>query len=425
MHVCTITLAGNLHGILTTLTMEHIPMRMSWHLGLGRELGLVLWALSFFEAAYGAFSTIWPLWIEHLGASISTVGFVLGAAGVVRPFVLLTGSWLSDRVDVRKMLLVARSIMIAGVIFASFARTWELLLITVAAMAFGELVFPILHGHIPVHAGTDPGRAFSLTCTIGPSIAMIVTPFLTGAVIGVFGMQGGLLLSAGFSTIGLLCMIGMDFSDDAAFAAADTRASYMDVVRHTDTRHIILFHAVTIFALGLGSSLLSNFLHDQRGLTPQAITILSAGAAVGTAIFGFASLRLAGVRQSPFRAAAISAFCTAFGFLIFATIDSLPFIALACVLRGGLFATWTFLLTAVGQYAPARLQNRVFAVVEVMGGGAISFAPIVAGLLFGVHASLPLFLAAGLGTAMAGLIVMRHARGFEVDRKHAEVLATA
>jgi MFS family permease len=425
MHVCTITQAGILRGFLTTLTMEHKPMRISWHLGLGRELGLVLWALSFFEAAYGAFATIWPLWIEHLGASISTVGFVLGAAGVVRPFVLLTGSWLSDHVDVRKMLLVSRSILVAGVVFAAFAQTWEVLFITVAAMAFGELVFPILHGHIPVHAGDNPGRAFSLTCTIGPSVALIFTPFLTGAVIAVFGMQGGLLLSAAFSTAGLLCIMGMDFSQDAVFAAADTRASYADVVRHTDTRHIVIFHAVTIFALGLGSSLLPNFLHDHRGLSPQAIMVLSAGAAVGTALFGFASLRLAGVRQTPFRAAAISAFCAAMGLLIFATIDSLPAMAFASVLRGGLFATWTFLLTAVGQYAPARLQNRVFAVVEVMGGGAISFAPVVAGLLFGIHAALPLVLAAGLGSVMAGLIVVRHGRGFEVDRKHAEALAAA
>lgn len=398
-------------------------MRVSWHFGLGRELGLVLWALSLFEAAYGAFSTIWPLWIEHLGASISTVGFVLGASGIVRPFVLLSGSWLSDRVDVRKMLIVARAVLVAGVVFAAFARTWEVLLITVVAYAFGEIAFPVLHAHIPVHAGNDPGRAFSLTCTIGPSIAMIFTPLVTGAVIGVFGMQGGLLLSAAFSIAGLLCMAGMDFSEDKAFAASNSRATFADVARHPDARDIILIHAATIFALGLGSTLLSNFLQNERGLSPSLIASLSAGAAIGTALFGFASLRMAGIRRTPFRTAAITATCAAFGFLIFATVESLSIIALAYVLRGGMFATWTFLLTAIGQYAPARLQTRAFAVVEIFGGGALSFSPIVAGLLFGVSPMLPLMLAGLFGMVMAGVIILRDRQGFRVDREHAEAIA--
>src|SRR5690606_41109464 len=42
---CTIRMTGALTGISLTFFGQHI-MRLSWHFGLGRELGLVLWALT-------------------------------------------------------------------------------------------------------------------------------------------------------------------------------------------------------------------------------------------------------------------------------------------------------------------------------------------------------------------------------------------
>lgn len=393
-------------------------MRVSWHFGLGRELGYVFWALTLFEAGYGAWSTIWPLWIAHLGASITIVGMVLGLGGVIRPFILLGGSWLSDRVDVRRMLMVSRSMLVGGIVFAAFAQTWELLLITVVAYGFGELVFPILHAHIPVHAGDNFTRAFSLTCTIGPSVALIFTPLLTSAVIGAFGMQGGLLLSAGFSTLGIIFISRMDFSQDREFARSETPSTVADVARHRDTRDIIAFHGITIFILGIGSMLLPNFLQEHRDMSPELITLLAGGAAIGTTLFGFASLHLAPVRRAPFLAASVAAAVCAIGFLMIAISSLIPVIAFAFVLRGGLFATWTFLLTAIGQYAPAKLQTRAFAVVEVLGGGALSFAPVLASQLYALHHDLPLYTAASLGLVMAVLIAVRYRRGFalEVER---------
>src|SRR5687768_9309546 len=98
-------------------------MRFSWHFGLGRELGLAFWALTFFEAGYGAYASIWPLWIERLGAPITTVGLVLGASGIIRPFVVGGGSWLADQIDTKKLLIGARTIGVIGLIVAAFAQS--------------------------------------------------------------------------------------------------------------------------------------------------------------------------------------------------------------------------------------------------------------------------------------------------------------
>lgn len=399
------------HSLLIT---EQRKMRFSWHVGLGRELGYVFWAKVLFEAAYGAYSTIWPLWIAHLSGSITIVGIVLGLAGIVRPFILLGGSWAADRVDNRAMLIVVRSTLVVSLVFAAFAGSWELLIPVVLFYGFGELVYPILHAHIPVHAGNDIGRAFSLTSTIGPSVALIVTPVITSIVVALFGLQGGILLSALFSAIGIAFMWRMDFSQDRDYARSATPATMGELFRHEPTRDIVLLHGVTIFALGLGAMLLPNFLLEQRGYSAELITLLAGGAAVGTTLFGIASLRVAAVKRAPFLAAALSTAVAAAGFLLIGVSGALPVIVLAFVLRGGMFATWTFLLTAIGQHAPPRLRTRAFALVEVLGGGALSFSPVVAAQLYSVSPELPLMAAFGLGSAMAVMLVLRYRRGFEV-----------
>src|SRR5687767_6040385 len=134
-------------------------MRFQWHFGLGRELGYAFWALTFFEAAYGAYAPIWPLWIEHLGAPIGVVGLVLASAGIIRPFILGPGSAITDRYDTRTVLIVCRSCSIVGLIIAAMADTWQILFLTVVLGALGELVFPTLHAYVADHAGDDAVHA--------------------------------------------------------------------------------------------------------------------------------------------------------------------------------------------------------------------------------------------------------------------------
>lgn len=390
-------------------------MRVSWHFGLGKELGLVFWALTLFEAAYGTWATIWPLWIEHLGASIGTVGILLSLGGLIRPFILLAGTWLTDRVDVRWLLVVSRGLLAGGIVFAAFVKSWEYLIITIICYSFGEIAFPVLQAHIPVHAKGDVGRAFSLTVTVGPSAALILTPLLSSVVISQFGIQGGLVLAAALNAIGVLFISKMDFARDREFARSRAPGSVVDVFRHVATRDTVFIHALSLGSLGLGSMLLPNFLQDERGISPATITLLSIGMAVGTLIFGFVGMRIPAAKRTPFLAAAWSIAVTGIGFLLFAVASWLPAIALAFLFRGGFFATWTFLLAAIGQYAPHRLQTRAFTVVEILSGGALSFAPLLAAWLYGHSATLPLFLGAFGAAIMACVVVWRYGKGFETN----------
>ena len=266
-------------------------MRWNWHFGLGPELGYAFWALTFFEAVLGSYAPIWPIWIEQLGAPISVVGLVLASAGVVRPFVLGPGASLVDRMNTRHVLIGCRLCSVAGLIVAALAGSWPLLFITVACNALGELVFPTIHSYVAHYAGDDPVHAFNMTITIGPAAGLIVTPLISGAMIAIGGIEAAFILSALLTLVAIWFVSKMDFSVSHASVPFESRATYGQVLKHPQMRSIVTLHALTIAALGIGVALVSNFLKEVRGVDPSLIAVLSAGAAIGTVGFGFASAR--------------------------------------------------------------------------------------------------------------------------------------
>lgn len=384
-------------------------MKISWHLGLGRELGLAFWALTFVEASYGAYASTWPLWIERLGAPITTVGLVLAASGVVRPFVVGGSSWLTDRIDTRTVLIVTRVIAALGLIFAAVVRSWELLLITVLTNALGELVFPAMHAHVAEHAGENPTRAFNMVITIGPSIALLVTPLLSGLIIAFVGIPGALVFGAILGLLGTACVSFATLPRRVQeHDSSEERASYRAVLRHEPSRRIVLLHGLTIISLGVGASLIPNFLKAQHGIDAGLISVLSSGAALGTLTLAFISMRSKRLLGAPILGAAIAAGLAATGYFMFASLGVLPVIAIAYVLRGGVFSAWALFLAAMSEVAPAKLRTRSFALMEVLGGTAMSTGPIVASVLYDIRPPLFLWVSGAAGLAMAAITVLNH-----------------
>jgi len=381
-------------------------MRWQWHFGLGKELGYAFWALTFFEAVLGAYAPIWPLWIEHLGAPISVVGLVLASAGVIRPFVLGAGGAITDRFDARTVLLACRIFSLCGLVIAALAGTWQVLFITVAFNALGELVFPAIHAYVADHAGDDPVHAFNMTITIGPAGGLIVTPLISGLVIAWGGMQAAFMLSAILTVVALAFVSRMNFSSTRPLEGDTGRATYRTAIQHSGIRRMTVLHGLTIAALGIGVALIPNFLEEERGVSPSVIALLSSGAALGTVTFGFLSSRIGAFRQSPVLAAAVATSLVAVGFVIFGTMAALPLIAIAYVLRGGVFSAWALFLAAMGKVAPAHLRSRGFTIMEIVGGSAMSCGPVVASQLWRVDPRAPFAAAIVLACAMVAAMTI-------------------
>lgn len=384
-------------------------MRARWHMGLGPDLGYAFWATTCFEGIFGAYTGIWPLWIEHLGAPIAIVGLVLGAAGVIRPFILGPSAWLSERFDPRKLLMTARGIALLGLLVAALAQSWHILLLTMVTNGIGELVFPLMQTYAADKTTTDRVRAFTLIFTVGPSAALIVCPLIVGVLIALWGMRAAFIFAALLTLCAIWLISRLNFPVHAHSAGArPAPGGYGDVFRHPATRQILLLHGATVFVLALGVTLVPNFLHDVRGIDPALIATLSALAAVGTATYGVIVSRNIRIQRAPFLGAAVGVGAVLLALVIFSTLGSLAAVSIAFFFRGGFFSAWALFMAALGETAPGTIRSRSFATMEIVGGSAMSFGPVVAAQLYGIEPTLPMIASAIIAAILIPIIVHGH-----------------
>src|SRR4051794_25469539 len=148
------------------------------------------------EATFGSYLGVWPLWIEKLGAPVTIIGLILGSGGFLRLFVIFPSSTIAHRFGYRRSIMVCRTITGVGLIAAGLATHWTLLLFTVFCGACGELVFPLIQNLVVGLSGEERMRWFALVFTVGPSMALIFAPLVSGALVHFFGTRAAFFLAA-------------------------------------------------------------------------------------------------------------------------------------------------------------------------------------------------------------------------------------
>lgn len=384
----------------------------TWHLGLGRELGNVFWAMVAVEAAFGSYMGIWPLWIEALGAPVAVVGLVLGSSGLLRLGVLGPSAALSERFGARRLIVLARTIAGLGMVAAALATHWSQLFVMVVGAAIGELAFPLTQAHVAAHAGVARVRAFTLVFNVGPAVAFGVSPLVAGGLVALFGMRAAFAFAAVCTAVSIVFFARL--APTPALATTDAagdpvrRSSYREALADRPVRRLVTLQFVSIFAMALGTSFVPTFLADERGLAPATITTLAAAGAFGSFLFGLVVARTPWLQRSPFVGIAICAGLVAVALITFAGSHALWLLVLGFFPRGGFFSAWSLFIAALGEIVDERHRARSFVLAEGLGGAAFSFAPMLAGLLYATRPVLPLL--ASIAVIACLLPVLLHAQ---------------
>ncbi|MFN8591210.1 MAG: MFS transporter [Thermomicrobiales bacterium] len=365
--------------------------RISWHLGLGPELGYVFWAMIGVEGAFGAYVGIWPLWIEALGAPITVVGLILGSSGLLRLLMLAPSAALADRIEPRTLILAARSVTGVGLVTAALATHWTQLAPMVIGTAVGEIAFPLTQSYLATLAGKDRVRAFTLVFNVGPAVSFGIAPLISGLLIARFDMRAAFLFAA-LCTLASLFFFSR-FTPRAKRVKGETavRASYRDAVVEPGVAPMLALQFVTVFALALGISLLPTFLADVRGISPALVAILGGVGSTGAALYGLVIARSRRLQRYPLFAIIVAVVMVMGTMIVVLATPMIWLIALAFVGRGGLWSAWGLYAATLSEVVRTdRVRSRVFALSEMMGGSAFSTAPIVSGQLYAVRPEGPL-----------------------------------
>jgi len=258
---------------------------------------------------------------------------------------------------------------------------------------------------VAAQSGSQQMRSFALVVSVGPSIALIISPLISGVLVAIFGLQAAFVFGAVCTLISVYFLARIREPERAAMHGHTGSSGYRDAVRDPGVRLIAALLFASVFTLSLGVSFIPVFLEDERGMDAAVISAMSAIAAVGTASFGLAVARLTRLQQAPFYAVAFAVGLTAVGFVLFRGTTFPPLLAIAFFCRGGLFSSWAMLSAALGDLASAAHRARAFAFCEMAGGLAFSLGPMVAGPLYDRRATLPFEAATALAVVLIPVLI--------------------
>ena len=380
---------------------------LTWHVGLGRDIGYIFWGMILIEAAFGAYVGIWPLWIEALGAPITVVGFVLGSSGILRLLFMAPSASLADRFEPRNLVVLVRLATVIGLITAGLALHWTQLLLMVVCMAMGDVAFPLIQAQLARLAGEQRVRAFTLVFNVGPAVAFGIAPLVSGGLIALYGMRAAFFFAAACSLLSVIMLSRIPAQKRSEEANAQQRSSYREALAQPTVKPLVGMQFAVIFALALGISLLATFLADQRGISPAVVAMLGGIGSVGAVLYGLIIARSQRLQKLPMTGVAIAMVMVAASLSVILSTHLAWVIAIAFIGRGGLWSAWGLFGAALSEVVEDdRVRPRVFTLSEMFAGTAFSTAPIISGQLYAMRPEWPLVASIVLSLLLVPMVLM-------------------
>jgi MFS family permease len=371
-------------------------------LGLGRNNLFLFWAMLFNEASFGFYQTLYPLYVESLGASPGVVGLVIGIAGLVRLAFLLPSGLLTDRVPLRWLIVVGRSCTVVGTLLFAAAQAWWQLLPAIALTAAGNVAFPAI-SKVIADSTTDANRtrAFTLIFTVGPSVALLASPVLGGLLAEHVSLRSIFIAAALSQAVAVSFFWRIRISEP--HATRHVESSYHAALAHRPVLLLCGLQLAILLVLTTGFTLAPNYLEDEKGVSIGTIGQFGSLVAVCSVVLG---VLIAKVRifSRPLNALLLTTGLAPVAFALFLVGNATWVFALAFFCRGGYLVGWGLFYPALGDVTPEHLRGRAFALSEILGGLGFALAPFAAGALYEVSPPLPM-LAALIGVAPLLLLI--------------------
>jgi MFS family permease len=378
---------------------------------LGPELGAIFWAMFGVEATFGAYTGIWPLWIEELGAPITIVGLVLSSSGLLRLAILAPSATLAERFDPRKLMFGARAVTALALVSAGIATHWTQLVPMGIGTAIGEIVFPLIQTHLALHAAEQRVRAFTLVFNVGPAVAFGISPLVSGVLIAQFDMRAAFFFAAACTVFSLYFFSRLSPPDRSVPVGERSRSSYREALTLDGVKPLLGLQFATIFSLSLGISLLPTFLADMRGISPALVAIMGGIGSTGAVIFGLIIARSQWMHRHALVGVVIAIAMVMVALATVLATHLIWLIAIAFIGRGGLWSAWGLYIAVIGDSVPNdRIRPRAFALSEMTGGTAFSSAPILSGQLYALRAEGPLLASLVASAALIPVLLLAQRR---------------
>jgi MFS family permease len=248
---------------------------------LQRDLRFLFLALFLWTFGLGLYNYVWPVYLRQLSASPDNIGLAYSVGYVAFAASMIPGAILSNRYDLRKVLIASWAFSIPTPIIYLIATSWQEATIGLVLLQLTSFGIPAFNAFIV--ANSEPDRvssSFGSTASAAP-LGMVLSPLLGSLMLQWTGLNGIFLLSFGLfsiSTIVLLPIKKYPGKKDDFKIRLEIPKSLVEVF-------LLGFIATSALAFSLVSSFLPLYYQDAFLLKPALIQLIGAVQSGGAAIF--------------------------------------------------------------------------------------------------------------------------------------------
>lgn len=356
---------------------------------------LLVMAISLFTwgIGEGMFVLFQPFYLTQLGADPVTIGFILGAAGLVMTLVHAPAGYLSDKLGRKPMLVTAWSTGLLATLVMATVTTITGYVIGMLLYSFTAFVSSPLNSYVTsARGGWSVARALTII-SASFNLGMILGPLIGGTISQAHGLRAVYLVSAGIFAVStaIVFFIPNQPCHEHPAGALPVR----DLLGNRPFLQLLAMGAFAMLAMTLPQQFTPKYLQDVHQITLEQIGWLGAVAGIGTTALTFALGGLA-----PRLGFLIGSLCMAATTLIFWRAGSLPWFGLAYFLQGGFRAGRSLLVAQIRPLVSDANMGLAYGITEMAWGFSIILAPIFAGMLYQQNPGL-MYPVAFAGTVLA------------------------
>jgi MFS family permease len=352
-------------------------------------LGLITVFMGPMEADLG-----WSRADTSLGYALSTTGMAIGG---------LFWGRLSDRVDVRGLLAIGGTCMVASLL--AMSGTQSLRVFYLAHAVYGGFGFSVIYAPLLSTSGEwFPERRGLVTglVTAGGALGQGVLPFFASFLIAVFGWRGAFVGMAGTFLAALALALPVLTWPNGTRAPVTSCAGARAVAKAETQTVAILALAAFLCCVCMGVPVvhMASFIGavcSSPGVGVTSLLIAMSSGAVGRVCCGLIADRIGPLKTYAMASAIQTACVMAFPALG----DGMSFMALSAIFGFGFAGNMTCLSLCVREAVPAHRFGGAIGVVMMVAWAGMAAGGYAGGLLFDVSQSYSLsFMLAG----MAGVL---------------------
>ena len=362
---------------------------------MGRNSQILAMALMLWSFGEGLWAlTLQPLYLDYLGASSATIGFILAAAGMGRLVVMIPSGILADRLGAWKMLLPGWVMGFLGTALLAIAPN---LWVAGAGFVFygiSAMAIPVINLYIvqsitadrTVKKQVNPQEILTFIHALIWGGA-IISPSLGGLIADYFSLRAVFVISGGIFLISTLIMLQTQPYLAPIHEHPTWQASlnqYLGILKNRRLQAIYGIFTLAFMLTVVGITFAPKYLEDVHHLSRSEIGLLGSVLGLGAVFWNI----LLG-RQSVWRSFASGIILTSMAFALIWLTGYWVILFLAYFLLGSWDILRPVATSIVAEYSQPAQQGGAFAMVDTLHGLSTFLAPASAGLLYGVAVYLP------------------------------------